>query len=117
MNSSTLTLIGQLAVDLAGHGIDARDAGTMVQMIHDALVDNCDNRITAVLYDAAFDLAQLQDELDDEACTCPLEPVRADMISPPERLTGRNRDCPIHNGIDPDYERDRKIDDRLTGDA
>ena len=49
----------------------------------------------------------------DEYCTCRADPVSIVDIDPPEIRCNRN--CPIH-GIDPDYERDRMIDDRLTGD-
>lgn len=115
LSSKLITATLTLALELT-KGVSAAELAKVLTMLGEALIDNVDDRITGRLTDCIHDLDQLQDELDDASCTCPWETVRADMISPPERLTGRNRDCPIH-GIDPDYERDRQIDDRLTGDA
>jgi len=50
----------------------------------------------------------------DAGCTCHARPVRPTDISPPE--VTRDEWCILH-GRDPDFERDRMIDDRLTGDA
>jgi hypothetical protein len=50
----------------------------------------------------------------DEDCTCCADPASIVDIDPPE--IQRSRSCPVH-GIDPDYERDCAIDDRLTGDS
>lgn len=49
----------------------------------------------------------------DDECTCRARPVRPTDISPPEVTLDKN--CPVH-GRDPDYERDRQIDDKATGD-
>ena len=55
-----------------------------------------------------------QEPADETDCTCRLEPVTPTMINPPEMK--RDKNCPVH-GRDPDYERDRDIDDKATGDA
>ena len=47
-------------------------------------------------------------------CICRLRPAWPTDISPPEPQ--RNRYCPVHSGYDPDYERDRKIDEKLERD-
>ena len=50
----------------------------------------------------------------DAGCTCRAPHVRPNDIDPPE--VERDEWCILH-GRDPDFERDRMIDDRLTGDA
>lgn len=108
MNASILTAAGQLAT-LLSKGCTARDLSAVLTTLHAALVDEVDKRITDTLYDCAYDLDQLQDELDDEACECPMERVTPTMISPPERRIGANRNCPVH-GIDPDQEREKHME-------
>lgn len=108
--TATMTQAGQLARDLA-KGCSARELAAILTTFHAALVDEVDKRITDTLYDAAYDLDQLQDELDDEACECPMERVTPTMISPPERRIGANRDCPVH-GRDPDAAREAQLERR-----
>jgi hypothetical protein len=108
MTATTTTLAGQLAVELA-KSVTARELAAVLETLRAALLDEVDDRIPAVLSDAAFDLEQLQDEMDEDACTCPMERVTPTMISPPERRIGTNRDCPVH-GIDPDAARESRME-------
>ena len=52
------------------------------------------------------------DEARELGCTCRAREIWPTDISPPEVKLGKW--CPVH-GRDPDYERDKVIDDRLTG--
>jgi hypothetical protein len=54
------------------------------------------------------------EEAIEAGCICRARPVRPTDIDPPE--IRRDEWCPVH-GRDPDYERDKRIDDMLTGDA
>lgn len=48
-----------------------------------------------------------------QGCTCRIPFATAQDIDPPEPK--RNKWCPLHGWGDPDLERDRMIDDQLTG--
>lgn len=88
------TAAGALARELSRGSITARELAQVLDILHAALQDNVDDRIAGVLADASYDLDHLQEDLDHEACECPMEPVRADMLDPPERK--RSRTCPVH---------------------
>jgi hypothetical protein len=110
MTAAVTALAGQLAATLA-KGTTARELAAVVETLRAALLDEVDDRIPAVLSDAAFDLEQLQDEMDEDACTCPMSPTYSTSIDPPERMIGRNRECPVHgHGEDPDAEREAKME-------
>jgi len=51
----------------------------------------------------------------DAGCTCRMETIHSHSIDPPEPIIDRH--CPLHGKgeRDPDYERDRRRDDRMTG--
>jgi len=98
------------ALSLVGR-VGARDVALVLTMMHEALGDNVDPRITNTLLDAAYDLEQVADEIEDETCTCPMSPVYPTSIDPPERMIGKNRDCPVH-GIDSDAAREAQREDK-----
>jgi hypothetical protein len=110
MTAAVTTLAGQLAAELA-KGVTARELAAVLTTIHAALCDEVDARITDTVYDCVCALDSLQDELDDEACECPMSPTYSTSIDPPERMIGRNKECPVHGrGIDPDAEREAKME-------
>jgi len=110
MTAALTTATGNLARELA-KGVSARELAAVLETLRAALLDEVDERITATLSDAAYALEATQDELDDEACECPMSPTYPNSIDPPERMIGRNRECPVHGwGEDPDAEREAKME-------